>query len=219
MADNFGIGFMPPAQRVPGQRPGEPALGPAQRAIQTLSLQLPRVLGARSIAPQSLLTPRQGGGGGLDPESAVLQTVLRTMAPSLPSPAQPSPGATSVVGMPPMPQMAPPSPLAPMSGASPLASAPAPASSPFAPQGPNTNEIEEFLAAILRRLVAPAPGPNIIPGVGGPEEPGPIPGPPPMPPPEPGPSVPEEPGSRFPEESAYPLAAEGGMDALLRMFR
>lgn len=77
-----GLSFAPPTSPDPReQRSTSAALGPTQRAIQVLSLHLPRILGSRAISPRSLLAPGEdgGGGGGASPESAVLQSAIRAL--------------------------------------------------------------------------------------------------------------------------------------------
>lgn len=73
-----GLSFMPPT--TPDRREQASAaaqLGPTQRAIQVLSLHLPRILGARAISPFSLLTPDRPAAGPLSPEAALTQNAIK----------------------------------------------------------------------------------------------------------------------------------------------
>lgn len=77
--DNVGISFAPTttnAQLGPknGQLEGVP------QAIQVLSMALPRVVGARSIAPQGVVSGSGGSGTGTDPAAnAVLMSLLKAL--------------------------------------------------------------------------------------------------------------------------------------------
>lgn len=74
---NFGLSFAPPT--TPDRREQASAaaqLGPTQRAIQVLSLHLPRILGARAIAPRSLLAPERPA-SPLSPEAALTQNAIQ----------------------------------------------------------------------------------------------------------------------------------------------
>lgn len=74
----FGLSFAPPT--TPDRREQASAaaqLGPTQRAIQVLSLHLPRILGARAISPFSLLTPDRPAAGPLSPEAALTQNAIK----------------------------------------------------------------------------------------------------------------------------------------------
>lgn len=77
MAD-YGYSFAPTNDNaMMGGRNGQ--LAGVPEATQVISLRLPRVVGARAIAPTELLNPN-GGGQGVDPTAAaILQTLLRTM--------------------------------------------------------------------------------------------------------------------------------------------
>lgn len=77
MDNSFGFSFAPtPDNAAMGPRNGQVSGVP--QAVQVLSLNLPKVFGARPVAPADLLTSQ--GGHGIDPvASAVLQTLLKTM--------------------------------------------------------------------------------------------------------------------------------------------
>lgn len=82
MMDNgLGISFAPTQEQSElGNRTG--GLEGIPQAIKVLSLRMPRVQGAQAPAPGALLNAR--GGQGLDPFlSALMQTLARTLAPSL----------------------------------------------------------------------------------------------------------------------------------------
>jgi predicted component of type VI protein secretion system len=144
-------------------------LPPAQQAIQVLSMRIPRVRGARSISP---LVGEPGSAarrqiGGFSPESAVLQTLMQTLAPaaapsapmgSLPGAASPSLGARNPMsaamealggGLAAPPSFAPPRPFQAQQPGSGSGSS---ASMPIVPGGP-------------------PPAPVVVPGVGVPEPP------------------------------------------------
>lgn len=95
--DNTGLGisFAPTAQNAQdSQRSG--ALDGIPQAIRILSLHMPRILGARALAPDALMNAP--GGNGMDPYlSALFQTLSKTMAPQTGMPQGPGP-------MPEMPQ-------------------------------------------------------------------------------------------------------------------
>ncbi len=104
-----GLTFGPPTQgQDPAQKRASGALTPGSKAVDVLSMTLPKVLGRGAITPRSLLTPDPSadtpGGSGWSPESAVLQSVMRTLpqfsrgmgmgtAPVAPIPAAPSPSS------------------------------------------------------------------------------------------------------------------------------
>lgn len=100
--NEYGVSFAPTRDNA--------ALGPRQgqltgvpQAVQVLSLALPRVVGARPVAPPDLLTAK--GGEGIDPiASAILQTMLRTMRgqPPLGQPGS-LPGGTAGPNIPDVP--------------------------------------------------------------------------------------------------------------------
>lgn len=75
MADPFGVSFSPANQQSGNtqQQQGRPT--PVQQAIQTLSLRIPRVAGAGSLAPQALLNSPGGAnvGGPVDAASMLEQ--------------------------------------------------------------------------------------------------------------------------------------------------
>lgn len=58
--DPFGVSFSPAQQGGQGQAQAGPRQSPVQQAIQTLSLRMPRVAGAGSLAPQALLNSPGG---------------------------------------------------------------------------------------------------------------------------------------------------------------
>lgn len=113
MDSGVGINFAPTTDNA-ANGPRNAALAGVPQAIQVLSLALPRVLGAQSPVPGSLLTA-QGGQG--QPDAALLQTLLRTLGlmpggqrtpmpmPTVEGPAIPLPGGTR------QPQPAPPAPV------------------------------------------------------------------------------------------------------------
>lgn len=79
-----GLTFGPPANgQDPAQKRASGALTPGSTAVDVLSMTLPKVLGSGAITPRSLLTPdpsaEMPGGSGWSPESAVLQSVMRTL--------------------------------------------------------------------------------------------------------------------------------------------
>lgn len=71
---------------------------PAQQAIQVLSMRMPRVRGARAISPLvgDARSAAASQVGGFSPESAVLQTLMRTLTPSAPMGAVPGMGGDPV---------------------------------------------------------------------------------------------------------------------------
>lgn len=107
--DNFGVSFAPTQDNAAmGQRNGQ--LSGVPQAVQVLSLALPRVVGARPVAPQSLLTAQ--GGQGVDPAaSAVLASLMKLLhGISNPQPGAPGsfPGGTAGPNQPgPMPSPSP----------------------------------------------------------------------------------------------------------------
>jgi len=194
---------MPPATPEKGQR-GASSLQPSETPVKTLNLNLPKVTGARAIAAPSLLAP---SAGAPSPESAVLQSMLQTFLRSdQPAPSALAPGGpTSLAGLPPSGTSAAVGPMGPsFSGAAPGAG------------GGEDDELRRLIEALLGSVGAPPQGPNIIPGVGGPETPPPAPPtPPPAPPPGPGPI--ETPPPRFPGiERGTPTEFDGGEDILRR---
>lgn len=74
---------------------------PAQQAIQVLSMRMPRVRGARAISPLAgdARSAAASQVGGFSPESAVLQTLMRTLAPSAPMGAMPDAGNPMAAAM------------------------------------------------------------------------------------------------------------------------
>jgi len=72
--DSLGLSFMP--GEAGAADPNKPQPTPVQQAIQTLSLRIPRTVGAASGVPQQLLT--SGGGSMLgNPNAAALLEQLR----------------------------------------------------------------------------------------------------------------------------------------------
>lgn len=67
MADDFGLSFSPTTTTDPRKAQADPN-APVQEAVRTLSLRLPRVVGARGAAPQPLLNGP--GSAGLGPLAA-----------------------------------------------------------------------------------------------------------------------------------------------------
>lgn len=90
--NELGVSFAPtPDNAAMGSRNGQ--LSGVPRAVQVLSLALPRVVGAKPIAPTDLLTG--AGGGGMDPlASAILQTIMRTLG-NIPGQPGSLPGGTA----------------------------------------------------------------------------------------------------------------------------
>lgn len=160
-----GLTFAPTQATDPlEQQSAGAALGPAQRALQVLSFQLPRFLGSRAISPQSLLAPPDMPTGPGSPESAVLQTMLRTFG-QMGGQAPTHAGAIGG-GLPPTP-----------GGPGPMAF----------DLGGGENSLEQILAQIFRNL-GTVTGPRITPGQTIP----PI-GPPPVSPPPAAPIAPAHP--------------------------
>ena len=125
MALDVGLTFAPQRSTDPRERATtSAALGPSERALQILSLHLPRILGARAVSPASLLTPSQAPAPSVSPESAVLQSALRSF---LGQSAAPSPAPA---GFPPDTPMTGPNVLGPspkiLPGPSPIRRIPAP---------------------------------------------------------------------------------------------
>lgn len=76
MANQIGIKFLPSEdQALDGKRQGSLA-GVPEQAFKILSLRLPKILGARAIAPQGLLESR-GSAGMPNPLSAIFESLLR----------------------------------------------------------------------------------------------------------------------------------------------
>jgi hypothetical protein len=87
MADNpIGVTFIPSAQNAAmGPRQGAmegPGGSDLAQAFKILSLHLPRVLGAQSLAPKRLLTSSGSGAlpSGFNPQAAVIQALLQAMS-------------------------------------------------------------------------------------------------------------------------------------------
>lgn len=121
---NWGVSFVPGAQdegqSQGGGRPGGPR-NPVQEAIQILSLRLPRVYGATSLAPAPLLNAA-GGMGQPGAKGNVTAQALAQMAglpPGVGQPAmehQPASPWMEHQPTPPAPTIPTPSPLAPAWG-------------------------------------------------------------------------------------------------------
>lgn len=77
MPEGFGVSFAPTAENaMDANRQGSLEGLPA--AIKILSLQMPRFLGAKGLAPDDLLNGQ--GAGGMDPfASSVMQTLMSTL--------------------------------------------------------------------------------------------------------------------------------------------
>jgi hypothetical protein len=122
--DPLGVSFMPGQG---GQQQNAQKPTPLQTAIQTLSLKIPRVVGAGSGAPQALLQGAGGGGLGNPNAASVLEAIRRMLfgggmpgAPQMPTAAPQLPQGR--FGTMPMPRYAEPG------GGAPEPSAPAPPS-------------------------------------------------------------------------------------------
>jgi hypothetical protein len=91
--DNLGVSFAPTTDNA-AMGPKNGSLAGVPQAIQVISMQLPRLLGARPVAPGSLLGS-QGGGGNPVVQSALLQTILKSLGlpggTAGPGPVQPTP--------------------------------------------------------------------------------------------------------------------------------
>jgi hypothetical protein len=100
MANDYGVTFAPTEEQAElAKRRGNDAL---PEAIRVLSLHMPKFLGARAPVAPSLMGQ---GGAGADPYlSAVMQSLVKTLAPT-PNRAG-LPGGTA--GYPPLPTQAPP---------------------------------------------------------------------------------------------------------------
>jgi hypothetical protein len=73
----FGLNFAPPTSPDRAdQRSASSQLGPSQRALQVLSLHLPKILGSRAVSPRSLLAPEPMPAGPTSPEAAVTQNAI-----------------------------------------------------------------------------------------------------------------------------------------------
>lgn len=110
MASNpIGITFMPNDEAsAQGPRRGN-LEGLTEQVFKLLSLRLPRVVGAQSLAPQGLLQGQGAGGaagaGGFNPNAAVFEAMLRAMGRS------PSPNVTPGIGPGDRPQFPPAPPM------------------------------------------------------------------------------------------------------------
>lgn len=101
--NQIGVTFMPSAEnQADGPRQGG-LQGDVGQALKILSLQLPRVLGARAITPPGLMNGGGGsmgmGGGmnpGFNPHAAVFQALLHAMAQQ--GGAGPLPNVTPGIG-------------------------------------------------------------------------------------------------------------------------
>jgi len=213
MADSLGASFLPGEDK---QTPNI-ALPRAQQAIQFLSFQIPKTVGASAIAPANLLNPSTvGGGANADLAGAVVRSVLAAMGHTLPEatpppspgiqtppPEMPTPSAPSPVPSPPtIPPPAAPEPPTQRSTNTGIPAAPSPPPSPIAPPAP-------FAPRTPEAPIAPtpfvAPPPQIIPGEppGSPRQPE-----PPVAPTD-EPRVPDEP---TPIPTPPPFSFGGGME-------
>lgn len=162
--DPMGISFSPsgdPSQQQNGQKPT-----PVQQAIQTLSLRIPRTVGAASGAPQQLLQGQGGAGLGGNPNAAMtLEALIRRLfggGAGLPMPGGPpggDPGGDPGGGGVPSPIVGFPAP--------PRAPEPTPTPGPTfpTPTGPRAPE-EPYTPP------PPPPPSHLGPGVGPPRAPG-----------------------------------------------
>lgn len=102
----IGVNFQPGTQDQ--QQNGQQRTAPqnVQEAIRVLSLRLPKVVGANSVAPQALLGSQ---GGGANPRvDSVVQQILQRMFPQAAPPSASVPQAPAPMIPPPMPQAPPP---------------------------------------------------------------------------------------------------------------
>lgn len=90
---DYGVSFAPTRDNAAmGQRNGQ--LSGVPQAVQVLSLALPRVTGARAIAPTELLTSK--GGEGIDPiAGSVLQTLMKLFGRKPGQPGMPEAGGAN----------------------------------------------------------------------------------------------------------------------------
>lgn len=113
MDSGVGINFAPTTDNA-ANGPRNAALSGVPQAIQVLSLALPRVLGAQSPVPGSLLT---GQGGLGQPDAALLHALLKTLGlfggtrTPMPMPQGPNPIPIPAPGGTRMPQPMPPMPI------------------------------------------------------------------------------------------------------------
>jgi len=97
--DPLGLSFMPGESGATD--PNKPQPSPVQQAIQTLSLRIPRTVGAASGAPQALLT--SGGGsmlGGNPNAASILEQLRRLFMGGGANLGGPSASQSPAVGMP-----------------------------------------------------------------------------------------------------------------------
>lgn len=78
-----GLNFLPGATPSPEDQSSASALTPGQSAISTISLNLPRILGAKPLASSALMTP--SGRSGQDANQIVMEALMRSSMSS-PSP-------------------------------------------------------------------------------------------------------------------------------------
>src|SRR3990167_1200363 len=99
-----GVSFQPgqSGSRGTQSRPSSANTG-IQEAIKLLSLRLPRVVGARAMAPQALL--ESAGSGGNPRVDSVVSQVMRRM---FPTGGDPGAGGTPAPMVPPTPPVVPP---------------------------------------------------------------------------------------------------------------
>lgn len=132
MADlPYGVSFAPTSDNaLNGPKNG--SLAGVPEAIQVLSFHIPRILGAKPIAPAQLLNGQ--GGQGMDPFAMVTQTLLAALAKQQlggglqPSTASPFPTSPTIPGPsftpgtgPGTPQVSTPNPFTPSAPLDPLA--------------------------------------------------------------------------------------------------
>ena len=190
----FGVSFQPGVtggQARNGSGPQAPR-NPAQEAIQMLSLRLPKVFGARAIAPAPLLTS-PGGMGQSAARGNMSAQALASLAgvpsgsgmPSMPAPMIPTPPIRSAPSIPTLPRMPTfePSPASPpVFGIPPQPGRPrpelAPLPDPFGPppgradvsSAPPSRGWQDWIPDERRLPSAPAlpptslPPPRVVPG-------------------------------------------------------
>lgn len=163
--DPMGISFSPTgdSQQNNAQKPT-----PVQQAIQTLSLRIPRTVGAASGAPQQLLQGQGGAGLGGNPNAAMtLEALIRRLfggGAGLPMPGGGAPGGGDPGGGGAVPSPIVGFPAPPRAGEQP----PTPGPTFPVPPSPGGRAPEEPYTP----PPAPAAPPHLGPGVGPPRAPG-----------------------------------------------
>lgn len=172
----IGITFMPTADaQAEGPRRGQME-GDLQQAFKILSLNLPRVQGARALAPQRLLeSPGASGFPGTNPHAAVFEALLKASAGgrqdlfnAIPQPGTGGPAPT------PMPSgsSAPTATAAPVARQSYDPAPPAPATTPIArPYDAGPASLPQPTAAPPPPHIMPSQGPGAAPYAGPTHEP------------------------------------------------